>query len=103
MCNTVLLTRVVHFFLILQIIFFLSPHKNCTMFLKRQTQPKTNIVFGLWAHVLVAMCVQKSRSAAARASTYTCTHTHTHTTWYNQVLSHCVTCCCLIPRVWGKK
>ena len=53
-----------------QVIFFLSPHKNCTMFLGRQTQPKTNMAFGLWAHIVVAMCVQKSRSAATHTSTY---------------------------------
>ena len=79
MCNTVLPTRAVHLFLILHIIFFLSPNKNCTMFLRRQTQPKTNIVFGLLAHVLVAMCMQKSWSASTHTSTYTYAYTHTHT------------------------
>ena len=83
MCNAVLPTPIwCNFFFANHLVS--SPHKICPVVLRKQTQPETNIVFGLCAQILVAMCVQKSRSATAHKSGHTHTYAHTKT-------KHC--CC----------
>ena len=62
-----------------------SAHQICPIAPSKQTQPETNMVFGLCAQILVAMCVQKSRSAATHTSRTT--HPHLHTTMVNQALA----------------
>ena len=55
------------------------------MFLRRQTQPKMNIVF---------MCIDFACDVRAKITECRDTHIHIHIhtqLWYNQVLSHCVT------------